>query len=95
MNEQGRFGHLEELFMYDPADPESATGAAEFLEETSLLCKERALGLPIWELVRGGLGPKAHDIYGPACSNYHIWQRRIKKAFDPNIASDPSFYIEP
>lgn len=95
MNEQGRFSHLEELFMYDPADPESVRGAAEFLEETSLMCKERALGLPIFELVRGGLGPEAHDIYGPACSNYHIWQRKIKRAFDPNVASDPSFYIEP
>jgi len=95
MNEQGRFGHLEELFMYDPADPESARGAAQLIEETSLMCKEQALGLPIWEIVRGGLGPKAHDIYGPACSNYHIWQRRIKKAFDPSIASDPTFYIEP
>lgn len=95
MNEGGRFAHVEELFMYDPADPESAKGAAEFIEETSLLTAKQAPGLAIWELARGGLGPEAHDVYGPACSNYHVWQRRIKKAFDPNTASDPSFYIEP
>ena len=95
MNEQGRFAHVEELFMYDPADPESSKGAADFIEETSLLTAKQAPGLAIWELARGGLGPKAHDIYGPACSNYHVWQRRIKKAFDPNAISDPSFYIEP
>lgn len=95
MNEQGRFGHLEELFTYDPADPESAKGAAEFLKEAALICKDEHYGLSIWELVRGGLGPKAHDIYGPACSNYHIWQRRIKKAFDPSFCADATFYIDP
>jgi len=95
MNEQGRFSHLEQIFFYDPADPESAKGATQYIKESSLLCKDEALGLPIWELVRGGLGPNAHDIFGPACSNYHVWQRKIKKAFDPNVASDPSFYIEP
>lgn len=95
MNEQGRFSHLEEIFFYDPADPKSVKGAREFIEESSLMCKEQALGLPIWELVRGGLGPGAHDIYGPSVSNYQVWQRRIKKAFDANVASDPSFYIEP
>ena len=95
MNEQGRFAHIEELFMYDPADAASAKGAAEFIEETSLLTAKQAPGLAIWELARGGLGPKAHDIYGPACSNYHIWQRRIKKAFDPNFSADATFYIDP
>ena len=56
---------------------------------------KRGPGLLIWELARGGLGPKAHDIYGSACSDYHVWQRKMKRAFDPNVASDPSFYIEP
>ena len=56
---------------------------------------KRAPGLAIWELARGGLGPKAHDIYGRACSDYHLWQRKTKRAFDPNVASDPNFYIEP
>ena len=34
------------------------------------------------------------DVNGPLLSNYHLWQRKIKKAFDPNVASDPGLYIE-
>ena len=34
-----------------------------------------------------------HDIIRPYASNYHLWQRKIKKAFDPNSVSDASDYI--
>ena len=88
--EQGRFGHLEELFMYDPSDPESAKGAVEYVAETDKAVVQGSLGQPI-----GILPSQAAGVYGPACFNYQDWMRRIKKAFDPNIASDPSFYIEP
>jgi glycolate oxidase len=88
--EQGRFGHLEELFMYDPSDPESAKGAVEYLAEADEAVLQRSLGQPL-----GALPNQAAGVYGPACFNYQDWMRRIKKAFDPNVASDPSFYIEP
>lgn len=88
--EQGRFGHLEELFMYDPADAESAKGALEYMAEARQAVLQRSLGQPI-----GVLPGEAAEAFGPACGNYQDWMRRIKKAFDPNIASDPSFYIEP
>lgn len=49
-----------------------------------------SLGQPI------GIFPsQAVNVYGPTCGNYQVWMRRIKKAFDPNVASDPAFYIEP
>jgi hypothetical protein len=38
-------------------------------------------------------GDAAHDLYGPPCSNYHTWLRRIKKTFDPNGSSEGSNYI--
>ena len=38
-------------------------------------------------------GDALHDLYGPHCSDYHVWLRRIKKAFDPNGASEGSHYI--
>ena len=34
-----------------------------------------------------------HDLYGPQASNYHLWLRKVKKAFDPNGASDSTNYI--
>ena len=34
-----------------------------------------------------------HYMYGPSSSNYHLWLRKIKKAFDPNEASESSNYI--
>jgi hypothetical protein len=39
-------------------------------------------------------GIQANRTFGPACSDYHIWLRRIQAAFDPNTASDPFFYVE-
>ena len=34
-----------------------------------------------------------HDMYGPYASDYHLWLRKIKKTFDPNVASESSTYI--
>jgi len=76
--------------MYDPSDPESAKGAVEYVAETDEAVLQGSLGQPI-----GILPSQAVNVYGPACFNYQDWMRRIKKAFDPNIASDPAFYIEP
>jgi len=87
--EQGRFGHLEELYMYDPADPESASGALEYAAEADQVIVQRSLGQPI-----GVLAEQADRVYGPACFNYQNWVRKLKRAFDPNMASDSNFYIE-
>ena len=87
--EQGRFGHLEELYMYDPADPESAKGAMEYLAEADQAIVRRSLGQPI-----GALPGQVDTVYGPACLNFQNWVRKLKRAFDPNMASDSNFYIE-
>ena len=34
-----------------------------------------------------------HDMYGPNAMNYHQLLRKVKKAFDPNQASEYSNYI--
>jgi hypothetical protein len=39
------------------------------------------------------MGDAVHDMYGPNASNYESWLRKIKKAFDPNGASESSLYI--
>ncbi|MFC2003669.1 hypothetical protein ACFLV4_07010 [Chloroflexota bacterium] len=32
---------------------------------------------------------------GPVLSNYHVWQKKIKRVFDPNYVSDASYYMDP
>ena len=50
---------------------------------------QQAMGLPI-----SAFGREANELFGPACSNYHIWLKRIKSALDPNSACDSFFYVE-
>jgi glycolate oxidase len=84
-----RFGHLEEIIMYDFQDPDSLKGADEYVEESAQATIEKSLGQPI-SIVRG-----MAEQFGPTSCDYHIWMKRIKKAFDPNTAADPSFYVGP
>ena len=37
--------------------------------------------------------PGAWKIYGPQLYNYHLWQARIKKAFDPDSVGDEEYYV--
>ncbi|MDR9458649.1 MAG: FAD-binding oxidoreductase [Dehalococcoidia bacterium] len=87
--QQGRFGHLEEIIMYDFQDADSLKGADEYVEESAQAAIDKSLGQPI-SIVRG-----MAEQFGPSSCDYHIWMKKIKKAFDPNTTSDPSFYIEP
>jgi len=50
--------------------------------------KEEPAGVPFFVT-----GDQIHDIFGPPTSNYHLWLRKLKKAFDPNGASDSFGYI--
>jgi len=54
-----------------------------------VMVSKENLGQPI-----GALPKQAVNVYGPACFNYQDWMRKLKRAFDPNIASDPISYIE-
>jgi len=86
--EDGHFGHLEMLNNYDPADPESCRMFQESLSEATDKMITSCLGVPF-----GGGGDRMADILGPHIMNYPYWLRKIKKAFDPNVASDPSSYV--
>ncbi len=86
--EHGHIGHGEELYLLDPTDPSIKESTLEYLHETWQASLDRALGHH--QTVRGDMG---HDLFGPRTSNYHLWARKIKKAFDPNGASESSFYI--
>ena len=76
--------HQEELALYDHRT-QDISGFFEKLNEGYI---EKAIGLSF--IVNFG---GRHDKYGPLCSDYHIWQRGVKRAFDADDISDPAFYI--
>jgi hypothetical protein len=88
--EGGHLGYLEGIGLYDTKNPESMISAGEIIQSGVGAVIDEALGVPI-----ACFGQDALDVLGPACQNYNIWQAKIKKALDPNTASDPFFYSEP
>ena len=84
------WGHLEEIAMFDRRKTETAEGRWAFLNDTTQATIDNTLGFGL-----SSLGEKRYETLGPLMHNYHLWQARIKQAFDPNNASDASFYIPP
>jgi glycolate oxidase len=85
--ENGHTGHAEQLVMLHP------TGAGwRDLMEFTVKCEKLAIDkcytapVTVW-------GDDAHDRWGPHLCNYHLWLRKIKKAFDPNGVSEAAMYI--
>lgn len=80
--------------LYDPVNPESCEGVFEEMKETGEVLFEHKLPEVFHQrfiaMRQGKSGP---DVLGPSMSNYHIWQRKIKRAFDPNDVSDSTLYI--
>lgn len=88
--EGGAYAHLEELAAYDQTDPECAEGVLDFIYETNLAAIDQHCALPI-----NAIGPAMSDLFSPHCGDYDEWQRRIKTTFDPNGASEGTFYVDP
>ncbi|WP_300464151.1 FAD-binding protein [Desulfobacula sp.] len=93
--EQGQIGgHGEIPVRFDPCDKEAVKVAREHYEEA---CKrELASKLGIGPLEGGiGFNDEINDTAGPETMNYHLWMKKIKKALDPNLVSEASFYTNP
>jgi FAD/FMN-containing dehydrogenase len=88
--ESGHLGYLEGIILYDPGNPQSSLAARELVETGVRASIDCAMGVPI-----AAYGVEANQVFGPACSDYHIWLARIKSALDPYSASDPFFYALP
>lgn len=91
--DQGHLAYTEVLLMYDHHDDESSQGALAYLAESNQVCREKALGLPIFQMSQVGTGK--HSAFSPTCFHYDRWLKKIKKAFDPNHTGDPTAYTEP
>jgi len=88
--ESGHMGYLEGIGLYSPKRPESVMAARELVETGVRGAIDNAFGVPI-----AAFGCEANERFGPACSDYHLWMNKIKKALDPHNASDPFFYADP
>jgi glycolate oxidase len=86
--ESGHYYHIESPTMFDQTDGKSVKGMAENMEENNQFDLVKHLGAPFFVE-----GDRVHNLYGPHMMNYHVWLRKIKKAFDPNGIADSGFYI--
>jgi glycolate oxidase len=84
------FGHIMLAgfsVYFDFMDPQARQSAVQLSREMSILSLEK------YKITPKALGPDDHDRVGLLQSNYHVWLRKIKKAFDPNTVSEPNSYI--
>ena len=85
--EHGWFGHAEAFFRFS-GRPESIKAVQQTIAEAWKLHLQEPVGVPF-----DAVGDQLHDFMGPSTSNYHLWLRKIKKAFDPNGTADSARYI--
>ena len=85
--EHGHGGHAEYVFVGEDK-PEAAKAMENVMGQIYQMAINGCYGVPtsVW-------GDRMHDIFGPTASNYHMWLRKIKKAFDPNGVSEAGNYI--
>ncbi len=86
--ESGHYFHVESPTPFDQTDVGSVEGMAEYMEASNQMDLLKHLGAPFFVE-----GDSMHELFGPHMSNYHIWLRKIKQAFDPNNIADSGFYI--
>ena len=85
--EHGHCGHGELLIRYIPNEANWA-GLMKFLDKANDIAVKEFFGVP-----GHVFADNQHDFYGPHVMNYHLWLRKIKKAFDPKGVSEGSHYI--
>ncbi len=88
--ENCHMGYLEGIYLYGSGDCEAVKASAEIIEAGCNAAIEKAMGIPI-----AAFGTVMNRRFGPACNDYPKYLGKIKKALDPNTASDPFFYAEP
>jgi FAD/FMN-containing dehydrogenase len=86
--EHGHYGHGELLIRYMPTPAAFKVFTQEFSQQANEIAVRDHYGVP-----GHVFGDILHDMYGPHVSNYNLWLRKIKKAFDPNGSSESTYYI--
>ena len=95
--DHGHAEYFENETLFDPHVPGSIKALVDLTEETNRSLAEKKLIIPFLSQVKAArsTGVPVHDTIAPHMnSDYRIWQRKFKQAFDPNDASDSGNYIE-
>ena len=89
--------YMELEYHYDAADPDSVNEARRCVSEERDQDREEKSGFEPNDitLVAGDYTKSIHERFaemGPLYGDFHVWQERIKRAFDPGDCSDRSNY---
>lgn len=87
------WGHMEQLACYDHRDDREGSNADDrfaYLDETLKLGISHAVGFGLSSMAAG-----YWKLFGPIMGNYHVYQSKIKQAFDPKNTTDDFWYIPP
>ena len=88
------FAHSESVVSYDQFDRESIKAVREILAEADVR-------LPEWRLAVGGaegclsFNEASEKAAAPYCLDFLKYEKALKAAFDPNLVSESSFYVNP
>jgi hypothetical protein len=88
--ENGHLGYQEGIYLYDSSDPRALMASGELIDAGANAAIEKSLGIPI-----AAFGCEMNERFGPHCGDYPRFMSKIKRALDPNTASDPFFFAEP
>ena len=86
--ENGHYYHYEQLMLYEKS-PEAIQAMRKMSEASREFALQNHCPLHF------GTGDKSANYYGPHLDNYQEWARKLKKALDPNVVSESSFYFTP
>ena len=82
--EYGHFAYIELLFMYDRLKPDVGKGVTQFRQAS----RDTDIRHHFHAEEVGSLTPATEQL-GPLFCNYHLWLRKLRKAFDPNDLANP------
>ena len=86
------YGHMEGTCVYDAANPDVAKVIGEIGAEADTKVAQWSLAINSLE---GALSfeESALKAADPYCLNLLSWMKKVKRAFDPNLVSESSFYV--
>lgn len=88
--DNGHYALFECGHMYSQNEADSWKAAAYMMAEGGEIALKTPLSIG-WAII----GSDTVNTLGPLVGNVQNWQRKIKKAFDPNNTADPAGYIKP
>jgi len=93
MFDYGNIVLIENEMEFDPCDAKAIKARIDATNEVNKALLEKKISLPLVSYTCTAYPKSVHECAGPHLGNYHFWQKKIKQAFDPNIASESKGYV--